>query len=63
MANVSTYTPTTWEDSPSKKTPITAASLNKMETGISDNRKELIRLEDSFVSDSDLTSLWSQVTS
>lgn len=63
MANVSTYTPTTWEDSPSKKTPITAANLNKMETGISNNRKEIIQLEDSFISDSELTTLWSQATS
>lgn len=38
------YTPTTWEDSPSVATPITAAELNRMETGIDQAHDELALL-------------------
>lgn len=44
------YTPTQWEDAPSSETPITAANLNNMESGISGANVALRALESAGVS-------------
>ena len=61
--SMSKYVKVGWKDTPDKTTPLSSSNLARMEEGISDNRNEIINLEDSFISDSELTTLWSQVTS
>ena len=47
---IQTYNPTTWEDSPSSETPISAANLNNMESGISSANTALQALENAGIS-------------
>ena len=47
---IQTYNPTIWEDSPSSETPISAAKLNNMESGISSANAALQALENAGVS-------------
>ena len=45
---MSQYIPTQWEDLPSKKTPITAESLNNLEQAVYDNRTILLLIMPKF---------------
>ena len=47
---IQAYNPTTWEDSPSSETPISAANLNNMESGISSANTALQALENAGIS-------------
>ena len=47
---IQTYNPTIWEDSPSSETPINAANLNNMESGISSANTALQALENAGIS-------------
>ena len=47
---IQAYNPTIWEDSPSSETPISAANLNNMESGISSANAALQALENAGVS-------------
>lgn len=61
--SMSKYVKVGWKDSPDKTTPLSAANLSQMEEGISNNRDAIIQLEESFISDTDFSTLWSRVTS
>ena len=47
---IQAYNPTIWEDSPSSETPISAANLNNMESGISSANTALQALENAGIS-------------
>lgn len=47
---IQAYNPTNWEDSPSSETPISAANLNNMESGISSANAALRALENAGIS-------------